>query len=214
MGSAGPATHEKQYSEVGNIGYYPLLHIIISPPLTVAKPFGDWLQQVAACSGEPDRSPVAFLAQFYLYAQQTVLRSSGPANRQESSLALPKTGTPTRSPATRQGPPSHRSHWGCARHFAKSMQALGPSAPCNMSRPNRPKAGLSSSWPSTSVRSRRSSIGLPGMQAPRNTASVCCQRPSTDSKPAPPVPNGHAWPAPGRPQTGSSSQHLLLLTGC
>ena len=44
-----------------------------TPPLTAAKPFKDWLPQVVAYSGELDRAPKAFLAQFYLYAQQNAV---------------------------------------------------------------------------------------------------------------------------------------------
>ena len=35
--------------------------------LTVGKPYKDWLPQVKASLGELDRSPEAFLAQYYLY---------------------------------------------------------------------------------------------------------------------------------------------------
>ena len=37
---------------------------------TMGKPFKDWLPQVKAYAGEPDRTPEAFLTQYYLYARQ------------------------------------------------------------------------------------------------------------------------------------------------
>jgi hypothetical protein len=50
-------------------------------PLTHAsadtvKPYRDWLLQVQAYSGESDRSPEAFLAQFYLYTRQQKVPAS------------------------------------------------------------------------------------------------------------------------------------------
>ena len=53
------------------------------------KPYRDWLPQVQAYSGESDRSPEAFLAQYYLYARQQKVPASEGARQLIGKLTGP-----------------------------------------------------------------------------------------------------------------------------
>ncbi len=72
------------------------------------KPCKDWLPQVKAYaySGEPDRSPEAFLAQYHLHVQQQNVPASERTRRPIGKLAA------------------------TAKRLGKSTQGSGPSAPC------------------------------------------------------------------------------------
>ena len=54
-----------------------------------AKPCKDWIPQVDTYSGEANRAPKAFLAQFRLYERQNSLPATERALLSTSSLALP-----------------------------------------------------------------------------------------------------------------------------
>ncbi len=62
-----------------------------APPVSPAavKPFKDWLPQVKAYAGEADRTPEAFLAQYYLYARQQNVPSSERARQLIGKLTGP-----------------------------------------------------------------------------------------------------------------------------
>ena len=152
-----------------------------APPLPLPAANRRQAQGLASAGGSAvaaysDRSPRPSWPSSTSVPSKLCPPAKRPANRLVSSPARPKPGTATRYPALASSGHRVQDRVGVVQGFRSAVRRLqSPPRPVP-SRHNRPNAGLSNSWPSTSARNRRPSIESPGTPAPRNNyaASVGC----------------------------------------